>query len=170
MAANTEQTVVTHTSWTQSWGSQTSDTRKHRGSVEPSRKRKASKRFTSVAINPFIVSTSLERPDADERKLIRSHVMRGKNRRTKTSHEQRSLGSWINGDHDPTCEELQHLRGTSNTDSLVPFTAKHNHNPDPQVVMSVLSTVQFADGLAHLEHLPLFYNCMSCTCLYKPAS
>lgn len=160
MAANTEQTIVTQTSWAQIWGSQTSDTRKHRGPVEPIIKRKASKRITPVAINPFIVSTSLERPDAEARKLIRSHVMRGKNRWTKASHKHRSLGSWINGDHDPTCEELQHLRDTSNPDSLVPYTARHNHNPDPQVVMSVLSTVQFADGLAHPEHMPLFYKCM----------
>ena len=32
-------------------------------------------------MDPFIVSTSLDKPDAAARKLIRRHVMRGKNRR-----------------------------------------------------------------------------------------
>lgn len=32
-------------------------------------------------MNPFIITTSLDKPDRQTRKLIRSHVMRGKNTR-----------------------------------------------------------------------------------------
>jgi hypothetical protein len=43
----------------------------------------------------FIVSSSLDKPDPNARQIIRSHVMRGKNRRKRASDFPR-LGSWIN--------------------------------------------------------------------------
>lgn len=47
-----------------------------------------------VANRPFIISTSLDKPDATARKSIRSHVMRGKNRRKQPA--KLKPGSWIN--------------------------------------------------------------------------
>ncbi|KAK4120924.1 hypothetical protein N657DRAFT_692803 [Parathielavia appendiculata] len=50
---------------------------------------------------PFIiVTTSSAKPDAEIRRQIRSHVMRGKNRKHRRRRDADSLGSWINGpDH-----------------------------------------------------------------------
>ena len=46
---------------------------------------------------PFIVTTSTQKPDKADRKKIRSHVMRGKNRRKHGVRGSR-IGSWINPD------------------------------------------------------------------------
>jgi hypothetical protein len=43
----------------------------------------------------FIVSSSLDKPDPNVRQVIRSHVMRGKNRRKRASDFPK-LRSWIN--------------------------------------------------------------------------
>ncbi|KAI9037492.1 uncharacterized protein KD926_000287 [Aspergillus affinis] len=62
-----------------------------------SRDRRALGRHTShdAIYQPFIVTTSLGRPNKATRKLIRSHVMRGKNR---AKHVEAGVvyGSWIN--------------------------------------------------------------------------
>ncbi|KAH8896139.1 hypothetical protein GQ53DRAFT_640012 [Thozetella sp. PMI_491] len=52
--------------------------------------------------DPFIISTGPEsiKPDAKARRLIRGHVMKGRNRRKGTSLPA-PIGSWVNGDHDP---------------------------------------------------------------------
>jgi len=49
------------------------------------------------AHDPFIVTTSAAKPDEASRKFIRSHVMRGKNRRKRNQVVRHTLpGSWIN--------------------------------------------------------------------------
>ena len=53
----------------------------------------------ATAPDPFIVITSAagsQQPDAATRRYIRSHVMRGKNRK-RPRHESSPAGSWING-------------------------------------------------------------------------
>ncbi|KUJ15199.1 uncharacterized protein LY89DRAFT_106229 [Mollisia scopiformis] len=45
--------------------------------------------------NPFIVSTSSDRTNSAARRLIRSHVMRGKNRRKSPSSSMKT-GAWLN--------------------------------------------------------------------------
>ncbi|KAK4101122.1 hypothetical protein N658DRAFT_524308 [Parathielavia hyrcaniae] len=54
---------------------------------------------TAVSENaPFIiVTTTSAKPDPAIRKQIRSHVMRGKNRKQRPPHDASQLGSWING-------------------------------------------------------------------------
>lgn len=53
----------------------------------------------------FIVSSSLDKPDPNARQTIRSHVMRGKNRRKRASDFPK-LRSWINQEtsQDPQLE------------------------------------------------------------------
>ncbi|KAK4039629.1 hypothetical protein C8A01DRAFT_46960 [Parachaetomium inaequale] len=54
--------------------------------------------------NPFIIFTtspSSAKVDPATRKRVRSHVMRGKNRKTAPVHAGAEIGSWINGREDP---------------------------------------------------------------------
>ncbi|OIW27676.1 hypothetical protein CONLIGDRAFT_444179 [Coniochaeta ligniaria NRRL 30616] len=114
-------------------------------SVEPGRKRKTVKRTIPSEGNPFIVTTSLAGQDAETRKLIRRHVMLGKNkeRRGPRSRPRNTpIGSWINGDHDPACqEELQTSRGAKD-DAAVADT------PSPRMMGSDLAFFRFADDMA----------------------
>ncbi|KAK7433157.1 hypothetical protein QQZ08_000088 [Neonectria magnoliae] len=58
-----------------------------------------------LASGPFIVATSLEKPDPETRKLIRSHVMRGKNtRKSKRTKELRQQGEPVALDDSLRCQ------------------------------------------------------------------
>ncbi|KAB5583625.1 hypothetical protein GE09DRAFT_1212200 [Coniochaeta sp. 2T2.1] len=140
------------------------------GAAIPSRKRKTIRRRTGpppVANNPFIVTVStpcLRVPDAETRKLIRSHVMLGKNKGKKikkmlsqSSSRAAAIGSWINGDHDPDCQELQTIRAAERTSPAV-------LTPHPRTMMgSDLAAFQFACEMppADLELVFKFFTMMS---------
>ncbi|GMG41021.1 unnamed protein product [Aspergillus oryzae var. brunneus] len=86
---------------------------------------------------PIIISTGIAKPDPDTRKLIRSHVMLGKNRgkyRRSGGHDQAEL------EHDETCNEKPRtLRKPSG-----PLT-KRAPSTVPQRVGSEVSLLRFAD-------------------------
>ncbi|KAB5585505.1 hypothetical protein GE09DRAFT_1277029 [Coniochaeta sp. 2T2.1] len=139
------------------------------GAAIPSRKRKTIKRRTGppppAGTRTFIVTVStpsLRVTDAETRKLIRSHVMLGKNKDNKikktssqSSSKTQAVGSWINGDHDPDCQELQTLRAAERTSAVL--------NPRPRTMGSDLAAFQFACEVppADLELVFKFFTLMS---------
>lgn len=61
-------------------------------------RRQSSARAAEPQTSPFfIVTTCPSKLDPTARKQIRSHVMRGKNRKQRKPHDGAALGSWING-------------------------------------------------------------------------
>lgn len=88
---------------------------------------------------PFVVSTSLDKPDPNLRKFIRKHVMMGKNRgktRPTKKKEKKAIG----------LSEMSHpakdlTKSSSNVSLIV------RHHPIPPNVGSELSTVHFADDV-----------------------
>lgn len=85
---------------------------------------------------PFIVSTTVKKTDAKTRKLIRSHVMLGKNRR-KYPHSK---------PHESASETNE---STSPEDSTLPFDEMvvAPKSVIPTRIGSDLSFVQFADNM-----------------------
>ena len=84
----------------------------------------------------FVVSTSVEKPDADARRLIRSHVMLGKNQgKTRRPRKREARNSADQSSHD---EDL----GGSTESSI---TA--SHCVIPPKIGSELSLIQFADAV-----------------------
>lgn len=80
----------------------------------------------------FIVSNSLDEPGAEARKLIRSHVMRGKNQR-KRSTDTSPPRPWINQE----C-----ARSFSSSQNSAVFSCQHT--PLPMQIGSDFSINQFA--------------------------
>lgn len=94
---------------------------------------------TQASGMPFVVSTSLDKPDPNLRKFIRKHVMMGKNRgktRPTKKKEKKAIG----------LSEMSHpakdlTKSSSNVSLIV------RHHPIPPNVGSELSTVHFADDV-----------------------
>ena len=85
---------------------------------------------------PFVVSTSTEKPDPEVRKLIRSHVMLGKNQgKTRRPRKREVMNSVDKSSHD---QDL----GRSSESSIIA-----SHSVIPPKVGSNLSTVQFAEAV-----------------------
>jgi hypothetical protein len=128
-----------------------------------SRKKKPSKRSIALTCDPFIISTFPGRPDPKTRQAIRSYVMLGKNKRTKAdslAHKRPAVGSWINGDHDPSCPELQALRKVKDDlddDTPSNLTLIPDH-PSPNKIGSDLALVRFA-GEMRPGDLELIFKC-----------
>ena len=85
---------------------------------------------------PFVVSTSVEKPDPEVRKLIRSHVMLGKNQ-GKTRCSRRREASNVADKSSPD-EDL-------GAPSASFITA--SHSVIPPKIGSDLSTIRFADAV-----------------------
>lgn len=121
-------------------------------------KRKPVKRRDSpIANNAFIVTTSLSlaKPDAEARKLIRRHVMLGKNRRASTSpgRQRATPTSWINGGHGSSYHHPQTLR-----DAADPAEHTFPKINLPRKIGSELALVRFADDMTHND-LELIFKC-----------
>ncbi|KAF8849032.1 hypothetical protein BDZ45DRAFT_773889 [Acephala macrosclerotiorum] len=84
--------------------------------------------------NIFIVSTSLDEPNTAARKLIRSHVMRGKNAK-KVASSHLKPGAWINRD------------GGAEGDLVRTEEVSTLSGPRMEFTGSGLSTFQFADDV-----------------------
>jgi hypothetical protein len=97
--------------------------------------------LTEKKCSPFIVSTTSGKPDAATRRLIRSHVMAGKNR-AKAQGVSISLNSRSNGS---TADQFDYV-----------------HNPKPSLDISGagLSVVNFADDMQPYM-LDLVFQCQS---------
>lgn len=94
--------------------------------------RRKNQNFTGSA-NIFIITTSVDEPNAAARKLIRSHVMRGKNTKTVVSSNLKP-GAWIN--RDGAEETLEHVE-----------KVKTASGPRIEFAGSGLCTFRFADGV-----------------------
>jgi len=88
---------------------------------------------------PFIISTTSEKPDATARRMIRSHVMAGKNR-------TKPLGI-------PSTLNTKNKGSAANQLNRVKFP-----NPCPDISKSGLSVVKFADEM-HPYMLDLVFKC-----------
>ncbi|KAI0139588.1 hypothetical protein F4776DRAFT_616844 [Hypoxylon sp. NC0597] len=89
---------------------------------------------------PFVVSTSLAKPDPNLRKFIRRHVMMGKNRgKTRQTKRKRQESSELRDAANP--EKL--LTESSDRASLIAT----RHSTIPPKVGSELSTIQLADAV-----------------------
>lgn len=64
---------------------------------------------SSASSDPFIVSTSLDKPDAGTRKFIRSHVMRGKNTRKAKQDKAMIHGTQVQQKKPPKNEDVYWL-------------------------------------------------------------
>ncbi|KAI0884091.1 uncharacterized protein GGS22DRAFT_189221 [Annulohypoxylon maeteangense] len=98
---------------------------------------------TQVSGMPFVVSTSLDKPDPNLRKFIRKHVMMGKNRgktRPTKKREKKALELDLSEVADPTIH-LTKPPAASNSSLVV------TRLPIPPKVGSELSTVHFADDV-----------------------
>lgn len=117
---------------------------------EQTRKREVRVRSRWLANDPFVVITPTDKVDEDTRRRIRSHVMKGKNRRRRRGdHEMTSIDiPDSDGPKLHTALEKGHTHGVVAADNL-----------NQQAVLSVLSTVRFADGKAHKEHMHLLHQC-----------
>jgi len=93
---------------------------------------------------PFIVSTSMEKPTTATRSFIRSHVMRGKNRRVPKSSGLKP-GSWIIGQNHSNSREI--------ATNIIKFP-----NPRFEFAGSGLSVTEFADNMQPYM-LDLVYKC-----------
>ncbi|KAI5467777.1 hypothetical protein BGZ63DRAFT_35931 [Mariannaea sp. PMI_226] len=82
---------------------------------------------TGLAAGPFIISTSLQKPDAETRKFIRSHVMRGKNtrksRRAKEPAQQQNVSRTCSSEqqHENLCWTLVQPRKIASEISLFDY-------------------------------------------------
>lgn len=94
--------------------------------------------------SPFIVSTSFNKPNRETRKLIRSHVMRGKN--SSRRDKAKVYGSWVNG---PL--PVQPTRTLKSQDTQLVI-------PRPPVCRD-LETFTYADQLQP-HSLELIFKCM----------
>jgi hypothetical protein len=100
--------------------------------------------FSAITSNPFIVSTSSAKNDAATRRLIRKHVMQGKNKkRRKQVSSPPVFGSWINGS-----------RGQSNDDPK----RMELSSPSTEFASSGLSLISFAVDMQPYM-LDLIYKC-----------
>ncbi|KAH8427060.1 uncharacterized protein LDX57_004778 [Aspergillus melleus] len=104
--------------------------------VPKSRDQRALGRHTShdAISQPFIVTTSLGRPNRATRKIIRSHVMRGKNSSKRVGAEV-VYGSWING---PLSAKPEGMSKAEETGLWI---------PQPRTVCLDLETFTFADQI-----------------------
>ncbi|CZR52828.1 uncharacterized protein PAC_02705 [Phialocephala subalpina] len=98
------------------------------------RTRARSNQNLSGQANPFIVTTSHEKPSSASRRLIRSHVMRGKNVKKPASSHLKP-GAWMNRDSGAE-EDLE----AAEEKSMVP-------NPRLEFAGSGLAFFRFADGV-----------------------
>ncbi|KAK3358803.1 hypothetical protein B0T25DRAFT_599686 [Lasiosphaeria hispida] len=87
----------------------------------------------------FVVSTDLEKPDANLRKLIRSHVMQGKNRGKTHPHRARKRKGVLDAPESLTCLEGPDSNASS-SGVVLPILA-------PRRFGSELSTICFPDGV-----------------------
>ncbi|KAI1206379.1 uncharacterized protein F4807DRAFT_439859 [Annulohypoxylon truncatum] len=94
---------------------------------------------TQLSGMPFVVSTSLDKPDPNLRKFIRKHVMMGKNR-GKTRPTKKKENKVV---------ELSEVVNTTNGLTKSPSNASLivRRHPIPPNVGSQLSTVHFADNV-----------------------
>jgi hypothetical protein len=102
---------------------------------------------------PFIiVTTSSEGVDPITRKKIRSHVMRGKNRKQRKPRDAATLGSWINGpDH------LDHSE-QRDVGSKIPRSMGHD-------LTHITFAVKMQPGMVELT-----FKCTCPTCPSAPCS
>lgn len=107
-------------------------------------KAKSSPKLCDDETNPFINITSPQTANGATRKLIRRHVMRGKNCR-KPSSPQLKYGRWINAD---ASSEEGHAKGAGRTITL--------SNPRTEFSGSGLSTFSYSDKMQ-----PYMFNLIS---------
>lgn len=96
---------------------------------------------------PFIVSTDLDKATQDTRKLIRSHVMVGKNRRRPLGTTRKRRKPVASTKEPPVATEKRALPACKATASL---QESHFQHSIPQKVGSELSLIQFADAVGPL--------------------
>ncbi len=135
---------------------------------DPPTHRLMESKTSSCSSLPFIVTTARGKPDLADRKKIRSHVMRGKNRRVRGPKELR-VGSWFS-----TCQEYGDLELLSLKSQSAGFSTRAGAGegmangvaatsflsltPEPSRAGSGLSFFRFAsEANPHmLEHI---FNC-----------
>lgn len=111
-----------------------------------------------ATVDPFIVTTTLAgiKPDASSRRFIRSHVMRGKNRRSDNRRSPpAALGSWINGDQSP---DYQTPEPAYSSQSLVQIHSPAPLRIYPQVTAIDMSSLPFAADMEPYM-VELLVNC-----------
>lgn len=94
---------------------------------------------------PFIVTTSSDKSNKATRKLIRSHVMRGKNS-SKGTGARIVYGSWVNGPTSMKSVGIQKCEGTA------------SWMPQPRILCRDLETFTFADQIKPYA-LDLIFKC-----------
>ncbi|KAK0652688.1 hypothetical protein B0T16DRAFT_369421 [Cercophora newfieldiana] len=103
------------------------------------------------AFNPFIVTTSLDKTDAQTRKLIRSHVMRGKNKGKSMPRKGKSRGADVNADASLQASHQAALRPHEEEEEDGESGWEHWALTSPRKIAAELSLFRYTQELNHAQ-------------------